>query len=161
MQLLSKFTGFLSGDLIFLLVAIVLFISFSLFFGKKTTISLVLAYYPALVLYKIFPFIDRLTFFHGNQLEVLNKIAIFLILLAPLCIIISRYIVDSEYSKSSHLLRIAGLSLAGIILIVLFSYAVVNFDSLHDFGTQIDALFGSPDRIFYWSLAPLIILAFL
>ncbi len=153
--------GYLSSDIIFFLVALIFFVGFIMFFGKKTAVSVILSFYPATILYNFFPFTQKLVIFSDPQFEILNKLIIFLILFVPICIIIDRYVADSEYSSSVGILRVAGFSLAFLILIVLFSYAVASYDTLHNFGPQIDALFAGTDRIFYWSLAPLIILGFL
>lgn len=67
----------------------------------------------------------------------------------------------SDYSGGESVFRLSGLAIAFLILVVLFSYNVVNYDLYHNFSPQIDALFGIEERQFYWNLAPLALLAFL
>jgi hypothetical protein len=153
------FIGSLSGDIGILALLFIAFVGLSYYFGRGFIVSVVLAFYPATILYKMFPFVEKLTFLSGN-LVTLNKIGIFLLFLIPLTIIINRFIFTaSDFSGGENILKLAGLSAAFLILIVLFSYNLVNYDGYHDFGTQIDNLFGSPTRQFYWFLAPLAILA--
>ncbi len=158
---MEKFLN-ISNDAFFFIAVLAILFVYTMYFGRGRMVSLILAFYPATLLYKSFPFIDKLTFLHGSQLVVLNQIAIFLLFLVPLAVIIDRFIFStSEYTGSSHILRTLGLSLAGVIIIVIFSYSTVSFDSLHDFGGGIDSLFSSTAKIFYWNLAPAVLLGLL
>ncbi len=160
---LSKITGFFgsfSSDMLFLIVTFIVFSACSMYFGRGRMISFVLAFYPATLLFRSFPFMEKLTILSGDKLILLNHIAIFLLFLIPLNIIINRYIFSaSEYSGSSNIFRSLGLGLLATILLLLFSYQTLNFDALHNFAPGIDNLFSSSNKLFYANLAPLALLA--
>jgi hypothetical protein len=152
----------LSSDAIFLIVVFGLFFVFTLYLGKGRMTSLAISFYPTVILFNSFPFLSNLIVLHGVQLIVINKIIVFLLFLIPVNIILDKYIFsEMESAGSSHIFRVVGLALSGVILVMIFSYSVVNFDSLHDFSTGIDNIFGSTNMIFYWNLVPLAILAIL
>lgn len=154
------FTKFFSGDLAFLLVLFVLFFIFVMYMGRGMIVSFILAYYPATSLYTTFPFLSKFLVLHGDNMVLLNKIGIFLLFLVPLVIIIDRYIFSaSEYGGSNGVLKSAGLSIASVALVVLFSYNIVNYDLFHNFSTQIDQLFTFSGALFYWNLGPILLLA--
>ncbi len=158
---LSQIGHFLKGDMLFFVVGFVLFLVFALYAGKGRVISIILAYYPASILFSTLPFINKLMVLQGNML-VLNKIAIFLIFLVPLSIIINSYIFsESMHSGAQHLLRTAGLALVLLVLTVAFSYSVVNYDAFHNFTTSTDVLFSPVGKVFYWNFGIFALLAFL
>ena len=156
-----KSSGPLTVDLIVLFVMFVFFFVFTSYFGRQIITAFIIAFYPANLLYKSFPLIDRLIILHGDTLITVNQIIIFLIFLVPLIIIITRYISESNYTGTSHALRTAGLSIGGVIIILLFSYGIISLDKFHHFSPIIDAVFAGHDRIFWWNLAPLALLAIL
>ena len=159
---LSYFKGLFSFDMAVLVVLFIIFLAYTLFFGRKMMISLILAFYPATLLYKTFPFIQKLLVVSGDKFLIINKIVICLVFLVPLFIIISRYISsESSYTGSSHIIRTVGLAIVGVILILLFSYSTVSLDPIYNFSSSIDILFSTTDRVFWWNLAPLLVLAVL
>lgn len=158
---LSQIGHFLKGDMLFFVVGFILFLVFALYAGKGRVISIILAYYPASILFNTLPFINKLLVLQGNMLT-LNKIAIFLIFLVPLSIIINSYIFsESMHSGAQHLLRTAGLALVLLVLTVAFSYSVVNYDAFHNFTTSTDVLFSPESKVFYWNFGIFALLAFL
>jgi hypothetical protein len=158
---LSQIGHFLKGDMLFFVVGFILFLVFALYAGKGRVISVILAYYPASILFNTLPFINKLLVLQGNML-VLNKIAIFLIFLVPLSIIINSYIFsESMHSGAQHLLRTAGLALILLVLTVAFSYSVVNYDAFHNFTSSTDVLFSPASKVFYWNFGIFALLAFL
>ncbi|KND47596.1 MAG: hypothetical protein AB201_01535 [Parcubacteria bacterium C7867-006] len=159
---LSQIGHFLSGDMLFFVVAFILFLIFTLYLGRGKMISLILAYYPATVLYTSIPFIDKILFLKGDSGLVLNKIGIFLIIFIPLSIIMNYYIFSESISTgASHLIRTSGFALIALILMVMFSYSTVNYDVFHNFSGSIDSLFVPATRIFYWNVGIFALLAFL
>ncbi|MFZ2523664.1 MAG: hypothetical protein WAW92_04755 [Minisyncoccia bacterium] len=155
-------TGILSSDAGFLLAIFIFILGLSFFIGRSAIVSVILSFYPTTLLFKTFPFMEQATFLKGDLLIVFNKIGIFLLFLIPITIIIGRFIFSrSEYGRGDSFLRILGLSVALLILVVSFSYNVSNYDVIHDFGPQIDQLFGISESQFYWNLAPIALMAFL
>lgn len=158
----SNISGLVSGDIGFLLVLFVVVIGFSFYAGRGSIISAIISFYPASLLYKTFPFLDKVIFLTGDKLIVFNKIGLFLLFLIPITIIVNRFIFSvSGYGGGENMLRLAGLALAFLILVILFSYTTVNYDVFHNFSASFDSLFGVEERQFYWILAPLALLAIL
>ena len=154
------FLKYFSGDAIFLVTLFVLFLIFALYFGRGRLISIILSFYPTTLLYNTFPFINKVIILSGDKMITLNRLVVFLVFLIPISITLERYIFsESEYNGSYNFFSLAGLSLATVVLVVLFSYTTLNFDLFHNFSPQIDSLFSGIDRIFYWNLVPLALLA--
>ena len=158
---LSKVVSFLSLDVIVLLVILLAIFFYILYFGRNRVISLIFAYYPAVMLYKAFPFTDRLLLLKGEKMLVLNHLLIFLVFLIPISIILGKYVfTESGYSGTTHIFRNIGLALCGLLLVLIFTQSVVNFDSFYHFSPTIETLFSTPTRLFWWNIAPFVLLAF-
>ena len=155
-EITTKFTSVLSGDIVFIFVVFIIAFICAMYFGKNRIVSIILAFYPTTLLYNNFPFLNKFLLFNGDKGLVINKILLFLVLFLLVNIAINKYV--ALYDVSSSTFRNGGLALAILLLIILFSYSVVNFDLFHDFSNSIDTLFTGPDRVFWWSLAPLLIL---
>jgi hypothetical protein len=158
-SILSKATSALSGDVLFLVALFVVVFVCVMYFGKNRMASLVLAFYPATLLYKSFPFLNKLIVLSGDTGILVNKIVIFIVFFVLISIVIRKYL--ASYDESSGVFSKIGLSLAIIIIILVFSYNIVSFDTFHNFSAQIDTLFKNNDLVFWWNLAPLVILAFI
>jgi hypothetical protein len=161
LSVFSKIRDIFSADLTVLSVAFIVFFIYGMYFGRNRLISLVLSFYLATFLYRIFPYADKLTFLSGDNLALLNKIGIFLLFFLPLTIIINRYIISHEYSGTSHMIRTAGLAFAAVIVLMLFSYTVTNLDHFYTFSPTISSLFAGESRVFWWNIAPLALLGIL
>jgi hypothetical protein len=155
----TKITGALSGDLVFIFVVFVIAFVCVMYFGKSRMVSFILAFYPATLLYNNFPFLNKFLLASGEVGLVVNKIVIFLTLFLFVNLAINKYV--ALYDVSSSTFRNGGLAIAILVLIILFSYSVINFDLLHNFSGAIDQLFQGTGRIFGWSLVPLLILWFI
>ena len=143
---------YFSSDFIFLFGLFVLFVALTLYFRKGRVVSFILAFYPATLLFQIFPFMSRTVILHGDKFVLLNKIGVFLLFLVPIFIIINKYMFsESDYTGSLRIFMLGGISLSATIMIILFSYTTINFDILHDFSPKIDALF-TGSKLFYWNL---------
>jgi hypothetical protein len=167
-QVLS-ITRSVSSDVLILGVAFVVFFLYSIYFGRNKTVALVFAYYPAVLLYKTFPFLSKLMLVGNNPtLLALNQVVLFLIFFLPLNIIISRFIfIESIHAgkpsmlHNVHIFRNVGLSFVCLTVVVLFSYTVVDLSPLHTFSSAIHMLFATPGRVWGMNLLPLALLAFL
>ncbi len=156
-----KLTSFFTGDILFLAILFVIFFVYAIYLGRSRMISLILSFYPATLLYKTFPFIDKITASTGNTL-LLVKFGIFLVFLIPINLIIGRYMFSELiHVRSSNIIQTIGLSIVMVIMIIMFSYNTINFDSLHNFSPMMDAIFAGSDRVFWWNLAPIVLLAVL
>lgn len=158
---LSSVTTYISGDITFFLVLFFVLLGYGLYFGRGMIVSLILGFYPAVILYMTFPFTSKLIVFTGGKIELLNNLGVFLLFLIPLVIVIDRYsYTPSEYSGTFGIFRTLAFVLCAIILIVGFSYFVTNYDLLHDFSPKIDSIFATNGAVFYSAVVPLILLAF-
>ncbi len=154
--------GFLTGDMVVLLILVAVFLGYGMYFGKQRLISFILAFYPAVILYKLFPFTGKLLISSEGNWPVITEGLIFLGFFIALNLVIGRYVYASyEYEAGSKFFRMLGLSLAAITLVLLFSYTVVSLDGIHNFGGSIDALFTGESKIFWLNLLPLALAAFL
>ena len=156
-----KVGGIISSDLIVLVTVFVVLCIYALYFGKEKIISLLISFYPATLLYKNIPFLDKLIILSGDVPILLNKLVIFLLVLVLMNIIIARYIYTEEYGGSKNYLRVFGYALAGTILFLVFCYTVISLNLFHDFSPFVDKLFVGEIKVFGWLVAPLIILLFL
>ena len=165
---MSTITNFLHGggtyfssDIFILVILFIIFFAYAIYFGKNNIISLILAFYPAQLFYEHFPFINSLLVLKGDSLLILNKVLIFLLFLIPFSILIGRYIFKDSGYGSMHYVRIAGYAVAMVILVLIFSYSIISLDVFHNFSPSIDVLFTPGNHIFWWNLAPLLLLFFL
>lgn len=158
-SILSKVTSALSGDVLFFVALFVIVFVCAMYFGKNRMASLVLAFYPATLLYKSFPFLNKLIVLSGDTGILINKIIVFIVFFVLISIVIKKYL--ASYDESSNAFSKIGLTLAILIIILVFSYNIVSFDAFHNFSAQIDILFKNNDLIFWWNLAPFVILAFI
>jgi hypothetical protein len=160
--LVTTLKGIFSGDTLFLVICLLLFLGYAMFMGRGRIVSLLLSFYPATILFNSFPFASRFLVLHGGVPEVLNKVGVFLLFLIPISIVINRFVVSfSEHSGAAHFIRLLGFAVAGVALVLVFSYSTVSLNAIHDFSPAIDGLFATPSLIFYWNLGILAVLAFL
>ena len=161
-SIISKISDFLTGDIIFLLAVFAVLYVLTMYLGKGRLVSVILAFYPATLLYKSLPFLDKLLLATGDKPLLFNKLGIFLVFLVLIYLGINKFISHyAEYGPGEGALRTGGFVLAFLILLILFSYTTISLDPIHNFGSQIDVIFGGESRIFWWSLAPLVLLALL
>lgn len=165
MNVISKFLqgggSYFSSDVITLAVLFSIFFVGTLYFGKRNIISIVLAFYPTQFFYSKIPFMDSLLVLKGDNLLTLNKIIIFVIIWVIFTILFGRYVFHDSGYGSAHYLRMAGYAMAGVVVVLVFSYSVVSLDGYHNFSQSIDVLFSSPMKVFWWNFAPLALLAVL
>jgi hypothetical protein len=161
---ISKLTSFftLSSDMTFLLGVFILFFVCAAYFGRANIVSYILAFFPASFLFNTLPFLNSLIVLKGDNLILINKLVIFLVFLLPLTVIISRFIFSaSEFSGTMNLLKSLGFASSAFIIFMIFCNTTINIDLFHNFGPQIDTLFETTSRIFYWTLAAFAVLAVL
>lgn len=156
---ITKITSSLSGDVLFLLVAFVVIFLAVAYFSKSRTISVILAFYPAIFLYNQIPFFNKLIVLSGDTGILLNKLGIFLVLFVLLSVVINKH--TSSYDDSSGFIGKIGLSLCILVLLMVFSYTTIDLSLFHDFSDSIDTLFMGLGRVFGWGLLPFVILMFI
>lgn len=161
-SILTTLKGIFSGDTLAIVILLAFFFAYASFLGRGKLISLILAFFPATILFNSFPFANSLIVMSGDKLITLNKVAVFLIFLVPVSYVIDRYMfATSDFTGSTKILRTLGLSICAVTMVLIFSYSTVSLDALYNFSPQIDSLFTGLDRLFYWNIGVLALLAFL
>ncbi len=154
-------TGSLTGDLVILFILFVIFTLVAAYTGKSRFVTIILSFYPTVFVYKNLPFINSLIFLHGDGMVFVNKVCIFLLILIVFGIIIGRHVFsDTGYTGLSALSRVVGVSISLLVLILVFSFSVIDTSVVHAFSTQINSLFSTPAKIFWWTILPLGFLLF-
>jgi hypothetical protein len=148
-----------SSDVIIILVLVGLFTAYAFVMGKRKAISLILSFYPAVAISRLLPLFKEYT--ASNQVsssQALTQTAVFLVILIPIHLILNQFIA-TEFSFGSLRKIIESLSLGAVTagLAVFFSYQVVNFKSIYNFGSGIDILF-SGYLLFVWLALPIVAL---
>lgn len=146
------------SDVIALLIIFAVCFGYALYFGKNRAISLSISFFVAEYFFGHFPFMKSLLVLTGEIPLLLNNIGIFLLFLIPVDIVINKFIFQDSGYGTAHYLRIGGYAVLLTILVLIFSYSVVSLDLIHNFSGSIDNLFNAPDRLFFWHLAPFILL---
>ncbi len=154
----TSIAGVFSNDIVFLLAAFVIIFLAIIYLNKTRFISFILAFYPASLLYNNFPFMNQVVKLTGEKGIALNKFVIFLAFFILINIIINKHL--TSYDVSPNNLSKAGLAIAVLILIPLFSFMVVNLSPFHPFSDTIVTLFSGGTKLFLWSLVPLLLLLF-
>ncbi len=158
---LSTLTGWLGSDIVFIASLFFIFLVFAMYFGRGRICSLILAYYPSVILFNSFPFTNKLTSLgSGEGMVALNQAAVFLIFFIPLNFIIHRSLFCDTGSEGKSFGKSVGLAFGALVLFVVFAYNVVNLDAFHNFSGTLDKLFSVDDYLFWWELAPLAIMGF-
>jgi|GEM_PF-2988637 len=153
-----KIGSIVTSDILVLAVIFIIFFAYALF-SKDRIISFILAFYPAAYLFKLFPYVNTLVVLSGDRAILINKIVIFLIFLIPTSIVVNRYIFSESFHRSTGMFRSGGYALAFVIEILIFYYSILSLAAIYAFSPAISSLFSTPDRIFWWSLAPLLIMS--
>ena len=136
--------------------------AYGLFFGKGRIVSLILALYPTALIFELIPYFkDILGTVSGTSSDVLVKAVIFVIILLPLHFVISHFIfTDFSFSRIRKTFEAGILGLSALVLLIAFSYRVIDISELYNFSSGVDTLFASAN-FFWWLLAPFVALTFL
>lgn len=129
--------GFISLDVILILLAIALLFFLSYKKGKRTIVSLTLALYPALIIFKNLPFVE----ISDNT----SRALIFILIYAILFVLIKKYThVKKNHSKQRKVVDSVLLTLSYLILLVsVYIYSIPSLANLYSFSPQVIKLVGS------------------
>ncbi len=147
-----------SSDAIIIAVLVGIFSTYSIFYGKGKTISLILGFYPAVFIFGFFPFFKEILKEQPENLsQAIIQVIIFLSVFIPVVYIVNKFISDEfSFSRIRRIFEAGALGLASSFLAILFSYKVVNLQKLYNFSPAIDSLFLG--NTFWWLIAPFIII---
>src|SRR5258708_4907436 len=145
-----------SSDVVVILVLVALGSAYAFLRGKRKAVSLILSFYPAVVIFRYLPFFKQ--YLANNQIsapEVLTQVVIFLVILIPIHLVLNRLIAtEFSFSGIKKIIELLAFGVATSILAVFFSYQIVNMRSVYNFGGGIDILF-SGNLLFLWVVLPL------
>ena len=147
-------------DIILLGALAVLIFLYTIYFGKSKAVAIILSFYISILLYDNFTFLKNVLIFRNTAAQLsLSRLIIFAIIFI-LIFLTLKYFIHNEFSsrRSWTLLKAALLSLSAIDLALVVCYYVVPVQRLYDFSPSIDSLFGNQATIFWWLIAPLIVL---
>lgn len=143
----------LPSDIIFILLLVAVVAIYTFWRGKSKGVSLIIATYPAILLYQYLPYF--------KQADVRVDILIFLIILIAVHLIINRFTeLDFSFSKLGKAFDSLVLGILSTGLLLWTSYHIVIIASLYAFSPSIAHIFAD-QYSFWWLVAPLIILFFL
>ncbi len=135
------------------------FIIYSIFRGRQHLINLIVGLYFALLISLEFPYYEMVLGGKPGEGTLLGTLVIFSFF-AILSTILMTRLMPEEYreKKFESFFKKLLLSLAGTVLVMIFSFHVLPLTEILNPSTPIQALFGAPEYFFWWLLAPLVIL---
>lgn len=158
---ISTFTN-LSLDTIILATVFLAFFIFGLKFGKRNIISLLLSLYVSIPIMLFFPYLQKISFLgETNKTVLYSQIGLFVLIVIFINIVLSRLMSFELYNRGLRRLIENGIiALASSGLLITISYHIINVSELYDFAGQIDAVFASTTMLFWWMIAPLVVIFF-
>jgi len=152
----------LSIDTIILLIIFFIFFIYGMRFGKRRIISLMLSLYASIPIVFFFPYIQKIAFFGETDKAVLySQIGLFILLVVLINIVLNKIVSFELYHRGLRKLIENGfLALASGGLLIAISYHIINISELYDFAGPIDAIFASTVLLFWWLVAPLVVIFF-
>lgn len=128
------------------------------FMGKSRGVTVVLSLFGAIALFQSFPFIKQMTVLSGPIPEALNIVGVFVAFALCVFFLLDQYIVGDFAEGNFFTSILIGVVFTAIILALI--YFVLPFSPLYDFGANVDKWFTGSFNLFWWLLAPLVILFF-
>jgi len=151
-----------SSDIVIVALLTAIFAAYALFLGKDRVVSLILSFYPSVLIFKALPYFKKLIVLNpSNFQDALIQVILFLIIFVPVNYVML-HIVSGEFSFSrvKKVFEAGILGLTATSLTILFSYHVINLQKMYNFSSGIDNLF-TGTMFFWWLLIPFGVLLFL
>jgi hypothetical protein len=154
------YTSLISLSFIILAGTFILFFLFSTYYGKSKLVSLIFSFYPALVIYEKFPFFKEINSVKGSLAQQSAiRLVIFLLLIFLSYIIINKAMsMELSYSKVKGTIESAVLSLIALVLTLVLVVKIVPINALYRLPSSITSFFAPDTYLFWWLLAPLVII---
>ncbi|MEX0652335.1 MAG: hypothetical protein WD509_03345 [Candidatus Paceibacterota bacterium] len=149
----------MTTDILIIFAVFVGLVFFSIWYGKSSSVSLLISIYLGILTFLSFPYLEEVIFLKSSESQVtLSQIGVFVVGVAVIYFII-RNIIFTEYSYGiiTKYLQVILLSGASTALLFAFAYHTIPLTTLYDFNTSIDNLFSS-QYFFYWLVAPILVL---
>ncbi len=138
-------------------MAVALF-AFALRYGKSSIVSLILAFYIAILAFTHFPYTKSFSFFFKSDTQILAfNIFVFAVFVIVAYITVER-VVWTEYPRQKILRLFDAIILAfsATTLSLAFAYNVLPATSFSEFPVSIKLLFDSPVFFFWWLIFPIV-----
>lgn len=132
---------------------------FTFFTSKSKAVSVILALVSAILLFQTFPFVTNLTVLTGAVPQALNVVGIFLLFTVGMYFLFNRYVVGDFFNAKFLKSALFGLGITALLLAIV--HFVLPFDAIYNFSPKVDAWFGGNFGLFWWVLAPLLLVFFL
>lgn len=147
-----------SSDVVVILVLVAIGSAIGFFYGKSRIIAAIIAFYPAIILFRSVPFFNDVVEKNPtNTGEALSAIAVFAVGYALSFMSLKR-IISAEFPYSRVKKTIEGILFGGLFasMLVYISYQVINLQKIYNFSGGIDKLFVS-SVVFWWLIIPLVL----
>jgi len=146
----------ISSDVFAMLSGVVLLVALGLSKGRHILLSLVFAFYPAVLLTTYFPFYGMLPIDSVTSAAEMERLALFF-LVTLFCFFVIRPYVRVGYRHRGFwgLIETVALSLTLVGFVIAALYHVVGFDSYYGFSGLADTLFASSTAWLLWQFAPI------
>jgi uncharacterized membrane protein len=147
-------------EITFLLIIFGAFLFYSILKGRQAVINIVTGLYFALLFSFIFPyynfFVSESSSTHSNAV---GNVLLFLIFTLLGTVLMTRLMPDEFREKKLESLgKKILLSVAGTILVMVFSFQVLPVTEIVTAGSPLQILFGEKDYFFWWLFLPMIML---
>jgi hypothetical protein len=120
--------------------------------------SLIISVYIAAFLFANLFFIKQLTLVEDAGQLFWNHLAIFLILLVPVFLLVSKYI-SRPYTRSGmRTMRTVILAIAFLGLSMSVLYHIIPLEPIYNLPSQVDMIFASDLAFSIWLILPLLVL---
>jgi hypothetical protein len=150
--------NFLS-EIAYFLVIFAALLGFAIFKGRQAIINIIFGLYLALLISLEFPYYQELLGNFAPESDAIARLGLFLFFTALTTILAFRIMPDEFREKKFESFgRKIILSLAGTILIMIFSFNVLPVTEFLTPGTPLQSLFAPTEYFFWWLLLPIGIL---
>ncbi|HZS42872.1 MAG TPA: hypothetical protein VFA52_01500 [Candidatus Paceibacterota bacterium] len=158
----NSLTHSYGADLSILVILFILTAVYGLYWGKQRLVSLILAFYPAILLFLNFPYVNNLLLIKATAGQIfVSKCVIFLIFLIPIHLIFNRFVFgDFGFNSNRKFLQAAILSISILILIIVFFYRVVPLTNVYSVSLPLARYLSTSKDFFWWLLVPFVGLFF-
>jgi hypothetical protein len=155
----SFFLNFIS-EIAYLLIALGVIFSISIFKGRQAVINIIFGLYLALLISVEFPFYEQvLGSLSGAVSLSMAKLIVFLVFTALATALFFRVMPDEfREMKLESFSKKFTLSLCATILVMVFSFHVLPVTEFLTPGTPIQSLFAPAEYFFWWLILPLVAL---
>lgn len=162
---MTKIIGFtrgLSSDIVAFAVIFVAVMSYGLYRGKESLVSLIISLYLGVAAYSSSAFLKSLLFFKGNNTQVfLSKALVFLVIVILINFVINKIIgVTFSMSKVRNWIEIAILSVVVVASTIVIAFNILSFSPIYSPSLLPVSLLASGLALFWTMVGSLVVIFF-